>query len=495
MPIADTFFEKKITSSYDKVANKKDSAYWKESRPIPLEADEKKDFVVKDSIRKVLEDPKRLDSIRRKSNRFKPLSLLTGGYSYRNKENKGFYSVNSVLVGLGADNMLNFNPVEGVNIAPKLSIWHRLDTGQSIAGDVAARYGFSNTHFNMIGRLYRMSNDMSWRGRNWIVGGEAGKYVFQYNSDNPVLPWFNSFSSLLYHENDLRIYEQQGVSAFVSRNLGNGLRWFVKTSYEQRLPLDNTTEYSFFKKSDDNYKSNLPAHLAEVATAWEKHDAALLYGSVSYKPGYTYTQFPDYKVANGSSWPRFTLEYTKGISGIFNSKTNFDKWRFGVQNDFSLKLLGRVSYNLLAGGFLNNNYVSVPDLMHLLGNRGLGYASPYLQSFQFAQFYGFSNKRPFYTEAHVEYHLNGLLSNKIPLLRQAQLHLLFGGNAYYAERSDYYTEAFVGIENIGYKLARFLRIDFVQSWDSNRGQNSGIRVGLNGAGITSGRTNGIHSEW
>jgi len=74
----------------------------------------------------------------------------------------------------------------------------------------------------------------------------------------------------------------------------------------------------------------------------------------------------------------------------------------------------------------------------------------------------------FITEAHIEYHLKGLLSNKIPLLRQAQWYLLFGGNAFYAGQNFYYTEAFIGIDNIGYKVIRGLRVDFVQSWDSYR---------------------------
>jgi hypothetical protein len=101
--------------------------------------------------------------------------------------------------------------------------------------------------------------------------------------------------------------------------------------------------------------------------------------------------------------------------------------------------------------------------MQITGNRGIGYAATYLDGFQFAQYYEFSNKEPLYGEAHVEYHLKGLLSNKLPLLRQARWYLLFGGNAFYASSSDYYSEAFVGIDNICYKVARFLRIDFVQS--------------------------------
>ena len=495
MELPDSIFSKKITSSYDKVANKKDSSYWTDSRPIPLEADEKRDFVVKDSLRKVNEDPKRIDSIRRRGNTFKPFKMMTSGYTYSSKKYKNVYSTNSLLLGIAEDNIINFNPVEGVNIAPKINWKHLLDTTEILVGDVAARYGFSNTHFNAIGRLYYMNNDKEWRGRGWLFGGEAGKYVFQYNGENPVMPWFNSFSSLFYRQSDLRIYERKDAALFVRRNYGNGLRWFVKTSFERRIPLDNTTEYSFFGNRNETYKSNLPLRLLGTATAWEEHNAAIFYGSVSYKPGFTYTQYPDYKIANGSSWPRFTLEYEKGVPGIFESKTDFDKWRFGIQDELSLKLLGRFSYNFLVGGFLNNNYVSVPDLMHLLGNRGLGYAAPYMQSFQFAQFYDFSNKQPFYTEAHVEYHLNGLLSNKIPVLRQLQWYLLFGGNVYYAKNNDYYTEAFVGIDNIGYKFARFIRIDFVQSWDCTRGRNSGIRLGLNGSAFTGDRSRLTHSEW
>ena len=51
-PIPDTVFDNKITSSYEKTANKKDSSYWTENRPIPLEDDEIKDYVIKDSLNK-----------------------------------------------------------------------------------------------------------------------------------------------------------------------------------------------------------------------------------------------------------------------------------------------------------------------------------------------------------------------------------------------------------------------------------------------------------
>ncbi len=493
-PIADSMFAGKVVSSYDKIANKKDSTYWEANRPIPLEADEKRDFVVKDSVRIVNEDPNRMDSIRRKGNKPTAMQVLLTGYTYNGKANKNIYSFNSLLLGFSQDNIINFNSVEGFNLAPRVNIRHRVDTGKMIIGDVAARYGFSNTHFNAIGRLYYAKSDREWLGRIWMAGVEGGKYVFQYNPDNPVLQWFNTYASLFYKENDLRIYERWEGSAFVRRHYGNGLSWMVKASFQRRLPLINTTDYSFSADSKPYY-SNLPPHLANAATTWDEHNAAIVYGMISYKPGITYTQFPDYKVPNNSSWPRFTLTYEKGLPNIFNSKSDFDKWKFNIQDDdVSLRLLGSLSYNFAVGGFLNTTYVSIPDLMHLYGNRGIGYTAPYLQSFQFAQYYDFSNKENLYGEAHVEYHLKGLLSNKIPGLKQAQWHIITGGNAFYASEHNYYTEAFVGLENIGYKVLRILRVDFVQSWDSNRGRNSGIRFGLTSPAFNR-KPNLTHSEW
>jgi hypothetical protein len=492
MPLPDSIFSGKVISAYDKTANKKDTSYWKD-RPIQLENDEKRDFVIKDSLLKKFNSPEHQDSIRRKANKLKPLSLLTSGYTYTTKEKKNHFSINAILLDVKDNNILNFNTVEGFNVAPKVSWMHTVDTGKFIFGELASRYGFSNTHFNTIGKLYTIRRDRTWLNRMWLYGAEGGKYIFQYNPDNPVNQLYNTYYSLFGRNNYLKIYERTEGAAYVARNYGNGLNWYMRASYQERTPLANTTNYSFTKGNRDGYDTNIPTNLVYTSTTWEKHDALLFYGMLSYKPGYTYTQYPDYKVGRGSSWPRFTLSYEKGIPDLFNSKADFDKWRFNIRDDVSMSLFGTLKYDVAVGGFLNTNYVSIPDLMHLYGNQGIGLSAPYLQGFQMAHYYEFSNKESMYYEGHLEYHLNGLLSNKIPLLRQARFYLLFGGNAFYASQNDYYTEAFIGIDNIGWKLARFLRVDFVESWDSHMGNMTGIRFGLNAT--TSSRNNPTHSEW
>ena len=491
--VNDSVLSGKFVSVYDKTANKVDTSHW-QNRPVPLAEDEAKDFVIKDSIAQKRADPVYRDSVRRKGNKFSPLGALISETSFSGREYKTTVSFNPLLMGLDGNNMLNYNTVEGFNIAPKINIKRKLDTGKTLFLDLAPRYGFSNVRFNSIGRVYYVTRDRQWLNRTWLLGIEGGRYMFQFNPDNPVIPMLNTYRSLFARENDLKMYERSELSVIARRNYGNGFSWNIRTSFQDRIPLENSDSLSFARGNRGGYTSNMQA-VGGTIQPWQRHKAMIVTAGISFKPGYTYTQYPDYKVANGSSWPRFSVTYQKGFAGIFNSATDFDKWSFSIADDMRLKLLGSISYNVSIGGFLNSRYVSIADMKHLNGMRGVGYAAPYMTSFQFAPYYLFSNVAPVYGEAHVEYHLNGLLSNKIPLLRQARYYLLVGGNAFYSDADHFYSEAFVGIDNIGWKLVRFLRVDFVQSWDSYSGRNSGIRLGINMRGVAVSRNNPLDSEW
>ncbi|NDC41017.1 MAG: hypothetical protein EBZ77_05630 [Chitinophagia bacterium] len=489
-PIPDSLFNKKLASSYDALANKKDSIYWEGNRPIPLESDEQKDYHVKDSMRKVVQDPKYRDSVARKLNKFRPLSLLTGDYTRTRPHS--YLNVNRFLIG--TDNMFNYNTVEGFNLNPKIETRFTRDSSVYNGVDVTCRYGFSNTYWNGMARLYRVNVDRRWLTRGWKYGVEAGKYVFQFNPENPVMPLFNTLSTLVEHESDLRLYERSEVAGFVRRNYGNGLSWYVRAAWQERYRLENTNYHDVIIGNESGLANNNPLSLQWAANSWEQHNAVVLSGAITWQPGFTYTQYPDFKAPRRGTWPVFTLFWQKGVSGIFNSSVNYDKWKVSVSDELDLKLGGSLSYNFATGGFINDNWVSVPDLNFVNGNRGVGLASPYLQSFQFARYYQFSNRKPLFGEAHLEYHFNGLLTNKIPLFRQLNWYLVAGANSYYVADNLYYHEAFIGLDNIGYKVARLFRVDFVQSWDSYNQHNSGLRIGLNTAALKINRSN-TGSEW
>lgn len=493
-PMPDTIFNDKIVSIYDKTANKKDTSYWTDTRPVPLQEDEQRNYQVKDSTYQRLTDPAYIDSMRRKGNRFRP-PIMTG-YTYNSKGYKHSISTNALIEGNSKNMLVNYNTVEGINVAPRLWWTYEPDTGKKIEGALAIRYGFTNTHFNAIGKLSYRNSSRTWAGRWWEIGAEGGKYVFQFNPVSGIPPLYNTISTLFYGQNYMKIYERWQAGIFFSRNYGNGFRWNIKGEYQQRLPLNNTETFTWSKDKGRQLTDNIPEEF--TTSVWEKHNAVLLKISASYQPGVTYTQYPERKVPQGSDWPTFSVSYEKGIPDILNSKTDFDKWRAGIEDDIRLKLLGNLSYNIAAGGFLNTNYVSIPDLKHLAGNQ-LTLAMPYLQSFQLAPYYLYSNKAELYGELHVEYNMRGLLTNKIPLLRQLRWYLLMGNNTFYVNQSNYYTEAFIGIDNIGWKFWRFLRVDLVRSWDSANRMHTGFRIGIDPNGlagaVNTGPVRNDNTEW
>lgn len=469
-PVPDTIFNNKIISSYLSEANEKDTGHWREARPIPLEDDEIEDYQKKDSTYNRYTSDEYRDSMRRIRNKFSFMDIISGGYYHASKGYKASVSTNSLLNGF-----LTYNTIEGIAITPKLWYNRRVDSNSYINAVLGTRYGFGNTHFNSFGRVAFTHRDRDWLRRYWQVGVEGGKYIYQYNPNSTIEQVYNTFSTLLYGKNLLKLYERYTAAVFFNRSFGNDLNIRVKGGFQRRLPLSNTTFYTFANNNPEKWTPNVPAPLS--GQLWEVHNAALIKASISYKPGVKYIQYPKFKSPVSSVWPLFTVSYEKGIPGILNSKTDFDKWRFQVEDYVNLKLLGSIEYNFAVGGFLNKKYVSLPDMMHIADNQ-LFVAAPYLSSFQLASYYQYSNVADLYSEAHIEYNMNGLLTNKIPLLRQARWNLVAGNNTLFINSNNYYTEAFVGIDNIGFKIIRFLRVDVVRGWDNTKNTYTGIRLGI-----------------
>lgn len=475
-PIPDSIFNTRVVVSYDTDANKKDSAYWNQARLMDLEKDEQRNYVYKDSIHKIESDPARMDSLRRRGNRLSAKGILIGGQDFHSRGFKNTYGISPLLLDI------NFNTVEGWNYAPALRSKHMLRRGNYLQAGLDMRYGFSNTRFNAKGSLKFSAPDPLWAGREWTMGLSGGKYISQFNPAQPVPELFNTFSSLVQQVGHFKIFERWFVRAELGRSYGNGLSWSADLSYQKRLPLQNTTDFSWANAAaNDPYTVNLPAELA--AKGFTTHEAITARASISYNPGYKYTEFPGgQRVGHAGKWPLFTLSYQKGIPDVLNSVTDYDRWRFQVKDNIGLRLAGSIDYQLACGGFLNDRNVQIPDMMHLTGNRYF-LATSYLSAFQLAPYYRFSNTARLYGEAHVEYFLKGLLTNKIPLLRQAQLYFVLGSNAFYTEQGQYYAEAFIGVDNLGFKIFRMFRLDYIQGWDSGRRTYSGVRLGMHTSGM------------
>jgi len=467
----------KIIVKYDTASNKRPVIYWDTTRPMPLEVEEQMDYKVKDSLFLVNKDSIQsqasVDSLNKKQGKLKPYEVFWKGINRTKYTVKGNHSwgIEPLLLGL------EYNTVEGlaINVYPYYNHYiKKLKTNFSFEPNL--RYGLSNTHLNAWA-------DITFRTRDWETDKKikrqtltfsGGKRVSQFNKANPITTLANSISTLLYGNNYMKIYENYFGSVNFSKRYESGLRFNINALYEDRIPLDNREDFVLFKNNTKRLTPNY-AYKDTIPYPSVAHQAFIISFDVSIKPGQKYIQYPNRKMSLGSNYPTFSLNYTKGITGIFGSDVNFDKWRFSISDDKNLKLAGLLKYKIGIGGFLNTKKVFIQDYQHFNGNRVVR-ASEYVNSFQLARYYDNSTISSFYTYGHLEHHFNGLLTNKIPLFKRLNWNLVAGGNAFYVNGKNNYVELFAGLENV----LKIFRVDFVAAYSNGKTTATGIRIGTGG---------------
>ncbi|UPK67071.1 DUF5686 and carboxypeptidase regulatory-like domain-containing protein [Chitinophaga filiformis] len=473
------YFDRTIMR-YDTAFDRKQLAYWDSVRPVPLEPEEVSDFHKKDSIARNRRDSAqsawRLDTLRSRQKPVNPLKLLysTGGveHKYYFKRDTGIYyhllEMKSLLT------QVEYNTVEGISINLEPTLTFDLPAKQELRIIPRIRYGFSNTHLNAYTYL-SWAKDAKLAGRygsnTWTIGG--GKRISQFNRDNPISPVANIFYTLLFKDNYMKLYENWFGELRFRRRFESSATIMAGLSYEDRIPVENTTDYSFRKDSSKHFLPNHPYELAGIP--FNRNQALVLNLSFSFQPGQRFIELPDRKVAIGSKYPVFRVGYSKGIPDIAGSDANFDKWNFEVRDNVNLKLFGEFQYRFGVGGFLNSQHVDIPDFQHFNGNQTF-YNIKYLNSFQLAPYYRYSNTSSLYGTANVEHHFNGLLTNKIPLFNRLKWNLVAGSNAFYVNRDNNYVEVFAGLENI----LKVIRVDVIAGYQSKDDTRIGVRVGFGG---------------
>ncbi|MEP6750418.1 MAG: DUF5686 and carboxypeptidase regulatory-like domain-containing protein, partial [Bacteroidota bacterium] len=363
-----------VVMAYDTAANKKPTQYWDSVRPVQLEVDEAKNYRVKDSSFRSqqarMQQKPYIDSIHTTREKITAKKILWSGYGRSNYDSLHpfSYTWQPLLKNL------YYNTVEGV--AANLEATFRKSMSalnEQVSFTPHIRYGFSNTHLNAWGTVVfnkrvfnRDGEGMGTASRStWTISG--GKRINQFNTENPITPLMNTVYTLLFRRNYEKLYDNYFGHVAWNKRFDNDLRITADVLYEDRLPVDNTTDYSLFKYSDRFFTPNYP--FEKIATQFPRHQALIAGVALQFKPGQKYVQFPRGKMAVGSKYPTLSLSYYKGIENVLGSDVNFDKWKFAVWDNVNFKLLGLLKYRFSIGGFLNSKSVFIQDYQHFNGNQ------------------------------------------------------------------------------------------------------------------------------
>lgn len=195
---------------------------------------------------------------------------------------------------------------------------------------------------------------------------------------------------------------------------------------------------------------------------------------ISLKQQFVYRHVDRYNLGNLKQ-PVITLNYTKGVK-LFDGQYNFDKIGFKIWQYNSWANFGNFEYTIQAGKTYGT--IPYPILEVARGNESLN-----------SSFYGYNQMKFFefvsdqYISAHYEHNDNGLIFNRVPLIKELKWRFFYNAKAIYGSlnsknlnlvppldafgnpvtnigRYKYktpYVELGYGIENI----FKFIRVDFI----------------------------------
>lgn len=449
-------------------ANKRDTTYWDDIRPIPLTLEEQKDYTSKDSLQKIQEARPYQDSLDKRANKFEVSNLFLSGFRYRNSFKRYSIAVDPLVAILNRSSVLQYNTVEGtvLNVGVHYRKWET-ETNKSFEITPTVRYGFASDRF--YGKIHANYYYKPLKLANISIDG--GQFIAQYNGNDAISPFWNALYTLLYEQNYLKIYQKTNLSIAHSSEIRNGIYLTAALEYADRRQLQNATDFTFKDYDSKQFMANVP-NTAELPDASFTRNQALV-GSVTLqlRPGQQFINRPNEKWIIGSKYPTFRLNYTKGFSKLFGSDVDFDKIALNISDEVKLGLVGTANYSVQVGTYLNNNRMWLMDYKHFNGNRIL-YAGAF-GGFQLLDYYRYSTNNS-YLEGHASHDFNGFIFNKIPLFRKLKWQEVISANYLYTQQARHYVELGVGVEHI----FKILRVDFFTGFQRSEKVGSGLRLGF-----------------
>ncbi len=191
------------------------------------------------------------------------------------------------------------------------------------------------------------------------------------------------------------------------------------------------------------------------------------------------------RLSLGSDYPIINVNFTYGLKGVFESKYEYMRLNLILKHRINLRVLGWFDYILDIGQIWGD--VPFPMLEMHQGNETWAF---YKYAYNMLNYYEFASNK--YVNFYAENHLNGLILNKIPILRRLHWREVFSWRIMYGQLDEKYQkimefpdetkvidepylEAGFGVENI-FKLFRVDAVWRLSYRDTPDASTFGIRA-------------------
>ncbi|MCX2744347.1 DUF5686 family protein [Mangrovivirga sp. M17] len=409
--------------------------YWEENRHEPLSDAELNVYSMIDTIRNIPIVKTYIDVV----------ETAISGYYQVGKVDIGPYAV---LIGV--------NDLEGFRLRGGFRTNTNFSEKWILGGYLA--YGFKDEKFKYNASVRHIFNKERWT----FLEGEYGYDVEITGLDkdeissNPVFYTFNKLGFLRRP-----YYHRYGNFKF-SRQISRSFEQQIAFRYKHFDPEFNFAYYNIYSNEPGVVKEEWTTNEVEITTKFSKDERFVYDGNRRISLG-------SYK------WPTFVLSYTYGIPDFLGGDFEYHKLRFDVSQNLRLGSLGTSRYKLTAGKIFNP--LPYPLLEIHLGNESFFYSTA---AFNLMNNYEFVSDQ--FVSFRYSHSFEGLILNRIPLLKKLKWRLLFNANVVYGtlEQDNFdimaeftpsgepvstfgtfrenkpYAEIGYGVENI----LKFIRVDF-----------------------------------
>ena len=179
-----------------------------------------------------------------------------------------------------------------------------------------------------------------------------------------------------------------------------------------------------------NFQFRTQPELGIKSPTLDGYDDSFITVEARFAKGETYLMDGNERVSLGARRiPVITLTYQHGMKGVLGSNFNYNKFTAKIYQSFRLGNLGRSDYTIQAGYIPSD--LPAPLLFPHLGNQTFFYNRAAFNTMHFFEFV--SDK---FVSLNYNHNFEGLLFNRIPLIRQLKWRLIASANVLFGSQRE-----------------------------------------------------------
>ncbi len=314
------------------------SRFWNAYRPIPLGSLEKTAYQ-KNPINEA-----DTTSFLFFDSRF--MESSQGLFSNRRFNTHGFqFSYSGLLNPL----QLSYSKGDGLSYWQQFKVRKRLPKDQELLFEPKIGFVFKHKEFYFASPVSWLFDPRSFGKVTLSFGNRSRSYSSQFiDKINEQMP-----DSVNFKDFNLKYYKHYYVSLRGSYEIANGLLIQAGIDYDWYNPVKEKKKNSDDSNPPPPDDGDLDDDISDLINDRYRVFAPSI--EISWTPGQYYRFNGKRKEYVSSRFPTMSLCYARGINGIFNSNSDFERIEGGVQQKIKLGLMSSFQYYVGAGRFTKAN--------------------------------------------------------------------------------------------------------------------------------------------